>query len=124
METGEKSTESRRMRVRVINLNPKMAEEKELHETLKLLRKREPAKQWETTVPPLETFNGENQNQPQARKELWEARSLVPGGREGSGVSTQRGKGGEAPDEGQPLHRTCQGTRAAGDEPQWTSCRA
>ena len=84
METGGKSTESRRMRVRVINLNPKMAEEKELHETLKLLRKREPAKQWETTVPPLEACNGKNQNQPRARKELWEARSLVPGGREGS----------------------------------------
>lgn len=43
METGGKSTESRRMRVRVINLNPKMAEEKELHKTLKLLRKRKPA---------------------------------------------------------------------------------
>lgn len=32
------------MRVRVINWNPKMAEEKELHKTLKLLRKRTPAK--------------------------------------------------------------------------------
>lgn len=31
------------MRVRVINLNPKMAEEEELQQTLRLLRKRKPA---------------------------------------------------------------------------------
>lgn len=42
----------------------------------------------------LEASSGKNQNQPMARKELWESSSLVHRGRVGSRVSTQRGKGG------------------------------
>ena len=150
METGGKSTESRRMRVRVINLNPKMAEEKELHKTLKLLRKKKPAE----AVGDHRVTTGSVQmarigiSQGRGRSSGKQGAWYPEGGREAEFLLKEE-KEGEAPDEGQPLHRTSQGARATGHEPrgtrrasghepqwtglggrakghepQWTSCRA
>ena len=80
------------MRVRVINWNPKMAEEKGLHKTLKSFRKDTSKESGRPQCQHCKHSDGQTQNQPVARKELWTARGLVHGGQEGRRVSAKEEK--------------------------------
>lgn len=107
------STESRRVRVRVINLNPKMAEEEELHQTLRLLRKRKPAEaagdgSVAGSVQTARIRIGQWLGRSSGKQAAW----YTEGGREAEFLLNEE-KEGEAPEEGQPLHSG----RAAGHGP-------